>query len=152
MSDLISILSEIRSSYNCFDEKEEPYYRALGEAIRLVSAQPEKRTEERAKTHACDSISRQAAIDAIEKAKTARTEDGEIYVAKINAEMNITLLPSVERRGRWVDVKPAPDNLFCVTCSVCGDRQMIEVANYCPMCGARMEPVAPWYQVDGGKA
>ena len=48
MSDLISILSEIRSSYNCFDEKEEPYYRALSEAIRLVSAQPEKRTKTQA--------------------------------------------------------------------------------------------------------
>ena len=30
---------------------------------RLPSAQPEKRTENRAETHACDLISRQAAID-----------------------------------------------------------------------------------------
>lgn len=29
------------------------------------SAQPEKRTEERTETHACDLISRQAAIDAL---------------------------------------------------------------------------------------
>lgn len=41
MSDLISRLSEIRSNYNCFDETEEPYYRALSEAIQLASAQPE---------------------------------------------------------------------------------------------------------------
>ena len=61
--DLISILSEIRSGYNCMDEKEEPYYRALSEAIRLVSAEPEKHTEERTETHARDCISRQAAID-----------------------------------------------------------------------------------------
>ena len=32
----------------------------------LPSAEPEKRTEERTETHACDSISRQAAIDAIQ--------------------------------------------------------------------------------------
>ena len=38
MQDLISRLSEIRSNYNCMDENEEPYYRALSEAIQLVSA------------------------------------------------------------------------------------------------------------------
>ena len=42
MDDLISKLSEIRSKYNCFDESEEPYYRALSEAIKVLSAQPEK--------------------------------------------------------------------------------------------------------------
>ena len=41
MNDLISRLSEIRSNYNCFDETEEPYYRALSEAIQLASAQSE---------------------------------------------------------------------------------------------------------------
>lgn len=39
MADTISILSEIRSSYNCFDEDEEPYYRALSEAIEAVKAE-----------------------------------------------------------------------------------------------------------------
>ena len=39
MNDVISRLSEIRSDYNCLDEKEEPYYRALSEAIQFVSAQ-----------------------------------------------------------------------------------------------------------------
>ena len=39
MDDLISRLSEIRSKYNCFDESEEPYYRALSEAIKLLSRQ-----------------------------------------------------------------------------------------------------------------
>lgn len=45
------------------------------------------------------------------------------------------------KHGRWVDVEPAPHNLFYATCSVCGDRQTIEVANYCPMCGASMDEV-----------
>ena len=65
MDDLISRLSEIRSNYNCLNESEEPYYRALSEAIQLVSAQPEKRTEKHTETHSCDCISRQAAIDAM---------------------------------------------------------------------------------------
>lgn len=53
------------------------------------SAQPEIKTDG-------DTISRQAAIDAIEKAKTVKSEEGEIYVAKYNAEMNLTLLPSAQ--------------------------------------------------------
>ena len=44
--DLKGILSEIRSNYNCFDEEEEPYYRALSDAIRLISAKPEVTEEE----------------------------------------------------------------------------------------------------------
>lgn len=43
-----------------------------------------------------DLISKQKAIDAVESAKTVRTPDGEIYVAKLNAEMNIQILPSAE--------------------------------------------------------
>ena len=43
-----------------------------------------------------DLISRQQAIDAIEKTKSAISEDGERYVAKINAQQNIALLPSAQ--------------------------------------------------------
>lgn len=66
MDDLISILSEIRSQYNCFDPKEEPYYRALSEAIGLISAQKTQLSEEDAtKGTTFDCISRQAAIEAL---------------------------------------------------------------------------------------
>ena len=44
---------------------------ALGRAENAIgnlpSAQPEKRTEERAETHACDLIDKQAAIDALDE-------------------------------------------------------------------------------------
>lgn len=43
-----------------------------------------------------DLINRQDAIDAVERAKTARSEDGEIFCAKINAQMNIQLLPTID--------------------------------------------------------
>ena len=88
-----------------------------------------------------DLISRQAAIDALdgeltitgrENAKTIRD-----YINGVDKKLRE--LPSAERRGRWVDVEPAPHNLFYATCSVCGDRQTIEVANFCPMCGAKMD-------------
>lgn len=32
----IEKLSELRSNYNCFDESEEPYYRALSNAIQAL--------------------------------------------------------------------------------------------------------------------
>lgn len=68
--------------------------------------------------------------------------DGEKVVAVKEIDKayeTILNLPYAERHGRWVDVEPAPHNLFYATCSVCGDRQTIEVANYCPNCGASME-------------
>lgn len=38
----IEILSELRSQYSCFDEQEELVYRALSDAIKALSAQPEQ--------------------------------------------------------------------------------------------------------------
>lgn len=37
MDDLINKLSDIRNDYNCFDEDENPYYRALLEANKILS-------------------------------------------------------------------------------------------------------------------
>ena len=59
-----------------------------------------------------DLISRQAAIDAVERAKTARSADGEIFCAKINAQMNIQHLPSIQperRKGEWIEVVRCKD-------------------------------------------
>lgn len=43
----IEILSELRSAYNCFDEKEEPYYRALSEAIGALDREHYAREDEK---------------------------------------------------------------------------------------------------------
>lgn len=96
-----------------------------------------------------DAISRQAAIDAIENTKSAKSEDGEIYVAKINAEMHIQQLPPVtvqKKPGRWItkiksdlrgDMWPTNPK-----CSECGGEPYYSntIYNYkfCPYCGARM--------------
>lgn len=80
-----------------------------------------------------DLISRQAAL----KSQITMKAHGLDWIPAYHIEQ----LPSAERHGRWVDVEPAPHNLFYATCSVCGDRQTIEVANYCPMCGASMDEV-----------
>ena len=56
MNDLISILSELRSWYNCFNEAKEPYYHALSEAIEVLSGQADG-----------DTISRQVVVDTVHK-------------------------------------------------------------------------------------
>jgi hypothetical protein len=86
-----------------------------------------------------DLISRQAAIDALVKRTHLTWEYLKIIYPMLNV---LEELPSAERHGRWEDVEHAPHNLFYATCSVCGDRQTIEVANYCPMCGSRMDEVS----------
>lgn len=43
-----------------------------------------------------DTISRQAAIDALERVKTATSENGERWIAKINAQMELEQLPSAQ--------------------------------------------------------
>lgn len=82
-----------------------------------------------------DVISRQAAIDALTHFTNLSWDKLKIMYPMLTV---IEELSSAERHGRWIDVEPAPHNLFYATCSVCGDRQTIEVANYCPMCGASM--------------
>ena len=41
-------------------------------------------------------ISREAVINAIEKTKSARTDDNEVYVAKVNLLMKIDALPPIQ--------------------------------------------------------
>lgn len=78
MDELINKLSDLRSQYNCFDENEEPFYRALSDAIRILSQRVDG-----------DTISRQAAIDALSKAMPSLTTpdgcselDHDIYIAQ----------------------------------------------------------------------
>ena len=52
--------------YNGNDEAKRGVAQCIGVIHELPSAQPEKRTEERTETHACDCISRQAAIEALD--------------------------------------------------------------------------------------
>ena len=103
MDDLISRLSEIRSKYNCFDETEEPYYRALSTAIKKLSEQADG-----------DTISRQAAIDAIDvlcqehrykipgKRETYSQYNEAWQDALDRAEGAIGNLPSAQAEPQWI--------------------------------------------------
>lgn len=83
---------------------------------------------------ATDTISRQAAIDAIKRAIWDK------YTAKdaIDAVCNV---PSAERKkGKWVRIEDENGDFLCWECSECGDRYVMPYhrASYCPNCGAEM--------------
>lgn len=60
----------------------------------LPSAQPEKRTEERAETHACDLIDREAAVDAIYHHLPS--------VSRTRARTMLHEVPSAQPEQKWI--------------------------------------------------
>lgn len=94
-----------------------------------------------------DLISRQAAIDAIERLILPQTK-GETMAEEINrvawrcaincAEEMIGHLPSIEpvKHGEWRDY-PIADG--CLQCSICGVLRIGGPSNFCPNCGAKMD-------------
>lgn len=107
---------------------------------KLPSVHPEKRTEERTKMHACDLISRHAAIDAVTDVLKR------IPTNAIRAKDVLEALPSVQpeqKKGKWIEADDS-DNRISGRCSVCGwESHMYEDdvvgMDYCPHCGAKME-------------
>lgn len=88
-----------------------------------------------------DTISRQAAIDRINKQREHLEPD--VYpqdkigdaAYRICAEF-IERLPSAQRTGRWIVVdEQEPRRYGCSECK----RLVWHIENYCPNCGARME-------------
>ena len=82
-----------------------------------------------------DLISRQAAMDAIEKHK------GLTNVAKLEAMNQILTIPSAEPvHGKWIKVKRKEDlemsYLWYIRCSNCGTTGSYSY-KYCPFCGAK---------------
>ena len=108
--------------------------------MRFPSAQPKKRTEERTETHACDLISRQAAIDAFKPyADYESNRTNADWVRRI--ELVLHDLPSAQpqRTGRWIPT----DNESFKRCSECGRHVYAykypnKAYPYCH-CGAKME-------------
>ena len=107
-----------------------------------------KRTEERTETHACDYISRQAAIEAIGKNLHKGTDLlTDTFVAGI--EQVLEALPSAQQErktGKWIPhyLKTWRDAPWGHDCSECGawfvvGKETIKKYNYCPNCGAGME-------------
>ena len=74
-----------------------------------------------------DLISRQKAIDVV--------SDCGICMQRI---IDLPSAQPEQKHGKWLNAEHAPNYLCYCTCSVCGKRQTIEIANYCPNCGAKI--------------
>lgn len=109
----------------------------------IKDAQPEERTNERTETHACDCISRQAAIDAVIEWYGCEPSDMDYFV-KILAKQ-----PSAQperKKGKWIhEIKHHKSeeqefDYYEIRCSECGVFKRIgwSDARYCPNCGADM--------------
>ena len=162
MDDLISRLSEMRSDYNCFDETEEPYYRALSEAIQLASAQPEQGDEaifwkKRAREYE----------DIIADLITAQARGIKLDSIEITEE-GITFKKSQpERTGKWIHGRELAremisdcivairyDGWRCSECDCLVEQERESLYKFCPNCGARMEDsedIPMEYFENGGK-
>ena len=87
-----------------------------------------------------DTISRQAAIDALADMHCKSDEDGYVWIIRSDAWARIDALPTADVRenvrGEW-----AMDGNFCgmnhYRCSVC-ERQEFRQSSFCPNCGADM--------------
>lgn len=113
----------------------------------LPSAQPEKRTENAQKTHACDLISRQAAIKYLMTNMNWYDKDGyesdEDYKRECITEL-INGVPSVQpdrKKGKWLTNEEIvrPTRFIEWHCSSCG--KVMEAMgplgfNFCPNCGS----------------
>lgn len=67
-----------------------------------------------------------------------KVDPEDVKKAMQNAEL--TVLPSVQRRGKWISLDDFRGryNEYGYKCSECGERCDFE-ENYCPNCGAKME-------------
>lgn len=99
-----------------------------------------------------DSISRQAAIDALADMHCKSDEDGYVWIIRSDAWARIDALPSVtpkQKTGEWNGYNADnPDWLrddgspVFLTCSECHGAVMNNGSahwNFCPNCGARMK-------------
>ena len=136
MDDLISRQQAIDAIMGEYPDAHYPDWYA-SKIRALPSAQLEERTEKRTETHACDLISRQAAIDG--KISIQCANGVEIYSDEAVPVEYLKALPSAQpgKTGRWIGKYP-----FTSACSECNyfiHASKVKVFAYCPNCGADMK-------------
>ena len=112
---------------------------AIDIIIAVPSAQPEKRTEERTETHACDLISRQAAIDALDKRfdSIPMEQTTEILLLRKDLRALPSAQPEVLARGEG-ELIAQPEIVLCKDCKHWKDsdgvyRRGIGAESKCPV-------------------
>ena len=139
-TDWYHINSDGQLVHGANSNEDEPLYRA--EDVYKVlndmpSAQPEKRTEERTGTHACDLISRQAAIEAHYEYCNKHPDAGfPVWSLKILED-----LPSAQperQKGEWIDYTEDGyvECPFCHSATNCDGNK--DELHFCFSCGADM--------------
>jgi len=128
----------------------------------MSAAQPEKRTEERTEKHACDCISRKAAIDALDEIRHALWEIDipsptvpeyiehheqiqSVWKLLDKKQKELYILPSAQperQKGEWIDYTEDGyvECPFCHNATNCdGDKDEL---HFCFSCGADMREVS----------
>ena len=123
-------------------KEDEPLYKAkdvYAVLNTMPSAQPEKRTEERTETHACDLISRQAAIDALDKRfdSIPMEQTTEILLLRKDLRALPSAQPEVLARGEG-ELIAQPEIVLCKDCKHWKDsdgvyRRGIGAESKCPV-------------------
>ena len=120
--------------YGRTDEGSTALYETVRAIKALPSAQPEKRTEERTETHACDLISRQAALDAIDKYILGKPEGDTVEVRELlKLIAKIYRMPSAQPQPQWIPVTeklPERDKNVLVTRDYDGRADHIKSCRY----------------------
>lgn len=86
-----------------------------------------------------DLISRQDAIEALNKMKIYRPLDSDRYVIS-DCLNRIVNLPSAQpKKGHWIMTHDyfTGESIYYAKCSICGE-DSLEEGNYCHNCGAKM--------------
>lgn len=119
-----------------------------GKRLLLIDVAPTVEPEKRTETHACDCISRQAAIDAfIRKIRPHNNGDGTITMCVMSEELvrkTMDDLPSAQlerKKGKWIPVTNGRGGHECDLCHnyapawQTGEERLTD---FCPNCGAYM--------------
>lgn len=102
-----------------------------------------------------DYIEREAVLAyPIRKDKCDRKHANEHFILGIESVIEfVENLPAADvapvRHGRWIPADQTGD--CCYTCSECGferDAYLLDVGNYCPNCGARMDGKEDEHETD----
>ena len=153
MSDLISRQAVLKLLSTMPPEDAMTKAMLIQSVKQMDATQPEKRTNERTETRACDLIDRQAAIDALHMHLMYRmgTDSN-----KKRLDEWINNLPSAQperMRGTWIIKDNPGTGWYRVTCSECGEDVTSTAPcigfypnakvtwDYCPNCGADMREV-----------
>ena len=158
--DAIKIFNTVLCLGKCDCSKDE-IEECLKMAIEALEPQPSKRTEERTETHECDCISREEALETIEKyadeyehranridtanpeypAYHAKKRWNGIALGLDKAKELLTDLPSATpqpKTGHWIGHKHGGiEHIECSKCRCWFLRKDLIRNSYCPNCGSR---------------